>query len=73
MTNSILLQNGLLATYTSKLGPKDVPTSSRVDILIENDLITKIGPPLSIKVDGQCKIIDCQNKWVSPGFVDTHR
>lgn len=41
-----------------------------VDILIEEDIIKKIGKNLN--VDSQTKIIDATNKVVLPGLINTH-
>ncbi|KAM0190686.1 hypothetical protein ACHAPA_010612 [Fusarium lateritium] len=40
------------------------------DVLIENNLITKISPDIDDLADAE--VIDCHMKIISPGFVDTH-
>lgn len=57
----ILLKNG----YTlSKTGHEQIE-----DILIEQNQISSIGPNIA---EGNHQVIDCQGKWVFPGFVDLH-
>ncbi|KAF9003079.1 Metallo-dependent hydrolase [Cyathus striatus] len=71
---SILLQNGLLATFTDKDAPTSIPKAYRADILIEGDTITSVvAKPESIEVTKDALVIDCTNKWIAPGFIDTHR
>ncbi len=57
---------GQLVTYNSKTDT--VNQISNVEILIENDRIIQIAPSVG-KAD---ETIDCQNKMVTPGFVDPH-
>ncbi|KDQ57003.1 hypothetical protein JAAARDRAFT_178495 [Jaapia argillacea MUCL 33604] len=68
----ILLRNGLLATYTSDDSLLSTPTARRVDVLVENNRIAAIKEPNTIVAEGAL-VIDCSNKWIAPGFVDTHR
>ncbi|KAB8215602.1 hypothetical protein BDV33DRAFT_180522 [Aspergillus novoparasiticus] len=67
MVTSVLLKNGTLLLHDAN----DVVHASKDDLLIENSQITKIAqniePPSS-----DTTIIDCTDKIVSPGFVDTH-
>ncbi|KZT25547.1 Metallo-dependent hydrolase [Neolentinus lepideus HHB14362 ss-1] len=70
---TILLRNGLLATYTGQDAPLSVPLARRVDVLIEGDRIVDVAEPNSLKLPQYYFVIDCSNKWVAPGFVDTHR
>lgn len=48
----------------------DVVHPTKTDILIEGSVITKLGENIT-PPDG-CEIIDCSDKIISPGFVDTH-
>jgi cytosine/adenosine deaminase-related metal-dependent hydrolase len=43
----------------------------KADILIENDRISKISPNISTPQGAE--VIDCTDKIISPGFIDTHR
>lgn len=73
--STILLRNGLLTTFVNSDGPLATPTPRRADVLIKGDTIAAVEAPGSIKVeDGDgTLVIDCQDKWIAPGFVDTHR
>jgi cytosine/adenosine deaminase-related metal-dependent hydrolase len=46
-----------------------VPTVS--DLLVEGSTIAKIGK--DIEPDSHMKVVDCEDKIISPGFIDTHR
>lgn len=63
---SYLLKGGLIATFT-----KDGPRTLKADVLIESSTITKIEENLP-NIPG-VETIDCTNKWITPGMVDTHR
>jgi cytosine/adenosine deaminase-related metal-dependent hydrolase len=62
----ILLKNGVALVHGA--GSHVIPT--RTSILIEDGKIVKIGQ--DIEASGDAHIIDCTDKIVSPGFVDTH-
>ena len=63
----IKLENiGSLVTYNSTLGMMD--TLNDIEIIIDNEHILEIGKDLS-NIDS---VIDCNNKLVTPGFVDPH-
>jgi cytosine/adenosine deaminase-related metal-dependent hydrolase len=65
-TKSILLHGGTVLTHSAN----DQVLPIKADLLIEENIITKIEdgikPPLGTEV------IDCTDKILSPGFVDTH-
>lgn len=65
-SSQLLLKNGLILIHDAQ--NHIVPT--RADVLIEGGTITKIGPDVEA-IEG-AKIVDCTDKIVSPGFVDTH-
>ncbi|TFK33564.1 Metallo-dependent hydrolase [Crucibulum laeve] len=71
--SSILLKNGLLATFTKKDGVTTTPSAYRVDVLIQGDKITAIDESRRLSPPDDSLIIDCTDKWIAPGFVDTHR
>ncbi|KAF3049561.1 hypothetical protein E8E11_005672 [Didymella keratinophila] len=62
----LLLKNGVVLIHD----PNSHVVASKKDILIENGKIAKIGPDLGAS-DG-AQVIDCIDKIISPGFVDTH-
>lgn len=57
----ILLQNGTMLNHRG-----DAITQ---DILIEGSYILKKGKAMS--TEGH-QVVDCQNKWIFPGFIDMH-
>ena len=61
-----LINIGQLVTYNSII--KSMHILKDVEVIIENDMIIEIGSSLR-KVED---IIDCENKLVTPGFVDPH-
>lgn len=64
---SILLRGGTLLLHDSN--DHVIPTKS--DLLITGNIITKIAP--EIEAEKGTMVIDCTDKIVSPGFIDTHR
>lgn len=64
--SSLLLKGGVALIHDSdeKIQPKNV------DILIDGNRIAQIGP--SLTAPAGCEVIDCTDKIISPGFVDTH-
>lgn len=60
--SSILLKNGTVIDYASK-------TEEKMDVLIENNKISKIAKELNEKAD---KTIDCQGLYIMPGMIDMH-
>jgi len=62
----LLLKNGVVLIHD----PNSHMVASKKDILIKNGKIAKIGPDLGAS-DG-AQVIDCTDKIISPGFVDTH-
>ena len=64
---SYLLKGGTVATYTKENEAKVFKT----DALIENSLISQVGEGVAAP-DG-VEVIDCTDRWITPGFVDAHR
>lgn len=64
---SLLLHNGTVLTHDRE---GHVVPLRNTDILIEGKLIAKIGNSLAVPTD--CTTIDCSDKIISPGFIDTH-
>lgn len=57
-----LLKNGLVIDYKTK-------TQENLDILIDENRISKIGKGIDENVD---KVIDCTDLYIMPGMVDIH-
>ena len=62
----MLLQGGTVLTH----GANDHVLPIKADLLIEGSVITKIEE--SIQPPSGCEVIDCTDKILSPGFIDTH-
>ncbi|EPQ51641.1 hypothetical protein GLOTRDRAFT_133013 [Gloeophyllum trabeum ATCC 11539] len=71
--STILLRNGLLATHRGEDDPLSTPSARRVDVLIQGDRIVDVAKPNSVKLPQHYFVVDCSDKWIAPGFVDTHR
>lgn len=65
MASSILLKKGTLLIHEN-----DVIRTERKDLLIENSIISKIDN--NIEPPQSAEVIDCSEKIISPGFIDTH-
>ena len=65
--STYLLKNGTVVTcIQGKAGVSVL----KADVLVEGNTITKIE--YNIAASG-AEVIDCTDKWITPGFVDTHR
>lgn len=64
---STLLQGGTVLVHDSQ----DHVTAVITDILIKGNTITKMSKNIP-HVSSPTRIIDCRNKIISPGFIDTH-
>ncbi len=60
----LLIKNGAVVTLDANR------RVLKADILIENDIIQKIGS--SLKPSSKTKVIDAKDAWVLPGFIQTH-
>ncbi|KAI0677246.1 Metallo-dependent hydrolase [Trametes maxima] len=68
MTSRYLLKGGTVATSVQG---GDEARVYRADVLVEGTTITRIEQDI---VPGTgVEVIDCEGKWITPGFVDTHR
>lgn len=67
MTRKTLLTNGVVVIH----GADDEARTIKADVLIEDDRITQITP--DTKIENDVKVIDCTDKIIAPGFIDTHR
>lgn len=63
---TVLLRGGVVLTH----GGNDQVTPLETDLLIKDGVIAEIKPHIQVSAD--TKIIDCTDKILSPGFIDTH-
>ncbi|TBU33034.1 Metallo-dependent hydrolase [Dichomitus squalens] len=63
-----LLKGGTVATSVQGSNEARV---FKADVLIEGDTIARIEE--NIVPAAGVEVIDCKDKWITPGFVDTHR
>lgn len=70
---TILCHNGTIITQipSNTSDSYDILPLFNHSLLITNDLITEIAPSIS-PPSFSTKVIDCTDKIISPGFVDTH-
>ena len=62
-----VLKGGIVATWTKE----NEARAFKADVLVEGTTITQIAE--DIAAPSGAEVIDCTNKWITPGFVDTHR
>jgi cytosine/adenosine deaminase-related metal-dependent hydrolase len=65
--SSILLQGGTILKHDAD---DQVHALQDTDLLIQGEIIAKIG--VNLVAPPGAKVIDCHDKIISPGFVDTH-
>jgi cytosine/adenosine deaminase-related metal-dependent hydrolase len=65
----ILLQNATILVPSGKADDYVVPLRHE-SLLIEDNKIAQIAPQI-VSPEG-AQVIDCTNKIISPGFIDTH-
>ncbi|KAH7246588.1 hypothetical protein BKA59DRAFT_420118 [Fusarium tricinctum] len=67
MSQSIFLQNGSVIVHDEH---DHIHVLDNCDILISDGIITRVGSDLCPPTD--VEVLDCSNKIISPGFVNTH-
>ena len=67
MDTSILLKGGVAIIHDEK----DQAIPSRLDVLVRGNKIYQISEDIDPPSGAQ--VIDCKNKIIAPGFIDTHR
>ncbi|KAF5661640.1 5-methylthioadenosine s-adenosylhomocysteine deaminase [Fusarium circinatum] len=67
MSQSLLLQNVLVIQHDEH---DDIQVVENTDILIVDGIIKEIGT--YIKPPPHAEVVDCSNKIISPGFINTH-
>ncbi|KIW24247.1 uncharacterized protein PV07_09975 [Cladophialophora immunda] len=65
----ILLKNGRVIVH----GVDDTAKAILADVLVQGNKITQIEPHIAAPAGADVDLIDCTDKLVAPGFVDTHR
>ncbi len=68
MSTKYLLKGGTIATSVQG---SDEPRVFKADVLVDGNTITRIEG--DIAPGPGVEVIDCQDKWITPGFIDTHR
>ena len=63
---AMLLRGGTVLVHDAL----DQVSAVQADVLIEGDIISKVAP--GIPAPQGTEIVDCTDKIISPGFVDTH-
>ena len=66
MSGKLLLKNGIVLIHNSE--NHVVPTQT--NILVEDGRILRIG--VDIEAGDTTEVIDCTDKVISPGLIDTH-
>lgn len=67
-TTKYLLKGGTIATCVQG---SDAARVYKADVLVEGSIITRIEQ--DIAPGPGVEVVDCTDKWITPGFVDTHR
>jgi cytosine/adenosine deaminase-related metal-dependent hydrolase len=64
--SSVLLKNGTVLIHDES----DHVVPAKTNILIEGNKIVKIGE--NVSASSSTEVVDCTDKIISPGFIDTH-
>lgn len=64
--SKLWIQNGLI------VNPPGAPLQGKLDLLIEDGVITRIAPEIPAADVADAQVIDANNCHVMPGFVDMH-
>lgn len=68
MAKTYLLKGGLVATFDDK---DNQARTLRADVLVKDGVIADVAA--DIPVSAGVEVVDCTDKWIAPGMVDTHR
>jgi len=69
MVSSLLLRNGTVLQHQPD---ESVAILRNTDVLIQGNKIVHIGPNITVPPSKDVEIIDCTDKLLSPGMIDTH-
>ena len=61
MTKSILIRNATIVNEN---------TTFKGDVLIENEIIKKVGPSIQVTNEDALEIIEAHGSYLIPGFID---
>jgi imidazolonepropionase-like amidohydrolase len=73
--DDLLLSNG---TVLAHVAAPNTPSGYKVEVLKEHDILVRNGrifhivPHESEPIPSGIRLIDCTDKIISPGFIDTH-
>ena len=67
MTSETLLKNGVVIVHAADNTAHGVKS----DLLIKGERIVQIAPDINPSED--VEVVDCTDKIIAPGFIDTHR
>ncbi len=69
---NLLLSGGNVITMAGTSTEEMGQVLANADILIENNRIKAIGPQGSLTLPEDVHVVDVTDKWIVPGFIDTH-
>lgn len=67
MSRPLLLKGGTVIVHDAQDKAKGI----KADLLVRGNKIAEISP--NIKAPSEAEVVDCQDKIIAPGFIDTHR
>ena len=62
----IALTNGTV------INPADGKKIEKAVVLVDGEMIVRVGLPNEIEIPPEARRIDCQGKFILPGYIDTH-
>ncbi|WP_416306600.1 amidohydrolase family protein [Neptunicella sp. SCSIO 80796] len=66
------IQNSLLISQVVIANPQTTQSSQPVDVLIENERISRIEPNLKASLAKQIQVIEGKGYFLAPGLIDSH-
>lgn len=71
-TRPIATRTGTVAVAHGYVVPVAAPPIEDGTVLIEDGVITAVGPSGEVTVPGGALVVDATGRWVLPGFVESH-